>query len=393
MIGPYGNTWFDTPGFNRLASESLLLEQCIADSPDADDRLRSILYGKHVMDQAEDRTQRHLADAIGSTGTQVILVTSSSDLAPSLMEPFDEIIEVDLPEATGLATELESTRMAAFFAAAVDVIRDARPATTLVLDCPDLNWCWDAPYPYRLLLADSEDPSPSELLQPPSLQYNAVTDDPDQLLDFQLAYGGQTVVFDQLLQIMLSEIDHSPWANTALFCFTATRSFPLGEHGVVGYYRPLLNVEAIHVPLLIRWPVRQRIFGRSQQLVQPGSLYELLRDWHGSEAAGDSHEPVFPQLSPTRFLPAHSTSALVSACHSQDARYAAIQTHAWKYISGPASHLFVRPDDYWEFNDVAALCPGVAMDLERQLGQAMESLRIGQRPDFELAEDLAFGVE
>jgi len=33
MMGPYGNTWLDTPHLNRLASESLLFEYALADSP------------------------------------------------------------------------------------------------------------------------------------------------------------------------------------------------------------------------------------------------------------------------------------------------------------------------------------------------------------------------
>ena len=31
-LGPYGNTWLDTPAFNQLASESMVLEHAIADS-------------------------------------------------------------------------------------------------------------------------------------------------------------------------------------------------------------------------------------------------------------------------------------------------------------------------------------------------------------------------
>jgi hypothetical protein len=391
MIGPYGNTWFDTPGINRLASESLLLEQCITDTPEARHHLRSILYGKHVCDQGDE--QVHLVELIGSTGTRTILVTSSQDLAPSITDPFDEVIEVDLPAATGLAEELESTRMATFFAAAIDVIRESRPPTTVLLDCPDFTRYWDAPYPYRLRLADSEDPPPSKTLLAPSLQFNAATDDPDQLLDLQLAYGGQTVLFDQLLEILLSEIGNSKWADSALFCLTAMRSYPLGEHGVVGFYRPIVHVESVHVPLLIRWPRPQRIFGRSQQLTQPGTLYPLLSDWHGVESEDAPHKSVFPEISKTQFLPTCATSALITSCQCDESDHAAIQTHAWKYISGPASHLYLRPDDYWEFNDVASLCPGIMKDLQNQLGNAIESLQKGRRPDFQLTDEMAFGVE
>ena len=34
FLGPYGNTWLETPAFNQLADESLLAQQMLADSPD-----------------------------------------------------------------------------------------------------------------------------------------------------------------------------------------------------------------------------------------------------------------------------------------------------------------------------------------------------------------------
>ena len=32
-LGPYGNTWVETPALNRLAAESVLFELAITDSP------------------------------------------------------------------------------------------------------------------------------------------------------------------------------------------------------------------------------------------------------------------------------------------------------------------------------------------------------------------------
>ena len=132
--------------------------------------------------------------------------------------------------------------------------------------------------------------------------------------------------------------------------------------------------------------------GRNQQLIQPGALYSMLYDWHGCGMKSDSIN-AFLKISRTDLLPANTTSAVVSKCRSEDSDYFAIQTHAWKYISGPVNHLYVKPDDYWEFNDVADLCPRVSDGLKQQLRFAVEALRLGNRPEFSLPDELAFGVE
>ncbi|MEX2027531.1 MAG: hypothetical protein WEH44_09520, partial [Pirellulaceae bacterium] len=40
-LGPYGNTWLDTPALNALASRSLVCETVLAESPRLEDAYRS----------------------------------------------------------------------------------------------------------------------------------------------------------------------------------------------------------------------------------------------------------------------------------------------------------------------------------------------------------------
>ena len=35
FLGPYGNTWLATPGWNQLAASSLLMEQCLTPNTQA----------------------------------------------------------------------------------------------------------------------------------------------------------------------------------------------------------------------------------------------------------------------------------------------------------------------------------------------------------------------
>lgn len=396
MLGPYGNTWFDTVSVNQLASESLLFEQSITDTPDGPTAMFGILHGQHCLDQSGLQRNPHLADCIGKSGVESVLVSAASEKHLEARDVFDRVIEVELPKARGLAADIAGTQLATFFAAAVDLVQQTSQPKFLVLDCPGFCTAWDAPYSFRLELAEDDDPDPTRLVEPPSLQFNSATDDPDQLLDCQMAYGGQVMLFDQLLGILLGEIERSGWARRALLSLTGTRGYPLGEHGVVGFYRPILHAESVQVPLLIRWPNEQLICGRSQRLVQPGSLYSLLRAWHSNGNESDDAETVsttFPKISQSDWMPDRTGAAVISKCNGVDSEKLAIQTHAWKYMAGPARQLFVKPDDPWEFNDVANLCPRIASDLQGQLAHGIASLQGGQMPQFQFNDELAFGIE
>ena len=50
-LGPYGNTWFETPAWNRLASQSLLSECWLSDSSDLASVYRSWWSGQHAVDE------------------------------------------------------------------------------------------------------------------------------------------------------------------------------------------------------------------------------------------------------------------------------------------------------------------------------------------------------
>ena len=50
FLGPYGNTWVETQSCNRLASEGLLCEFAVSDSPSLESVYRSYWTGRHAMD-------------------------------------------------------------------------------------------------------------------------------------------------------------------------------------------------------------------------------------------------------------------------------------------------------------------------------------------------------
>ncbi|MEM9410217.1 MAG: hypothetical protein AAGA30_03835 [Planctomycetota bacterium] len=387
-LGPYGNTWFDTVYFNQLASQSLLFEKCIADTTDLQLGVGSLLSGEHAL--VADRSMESLGEHLLDRGVDFQILSYQPERFSKLDVRSDWITDLDIPKSNNLSVDVTDSRMGQFFGAAIEMINGLESSTCLILDCPGLMDGWDAPYAFRAGLTEEEDPDPSDILEPPSLQFNTSTDDLDLLLDFQLAYGGQIKMLDQLLGVLFDAIRPSVWGNS-LFCLTSTAGFPLGEHGVVGYYRPVLYNELLHVPLLIRWP-RPQVLGRSHCLIQPGSIFETLISWHQV----DGEQPIiesstFPRIIAEQLIPDERSSGLVSCIPDQD--WLTVHTCHWKYNSGPHPSLYVKPDDLWEYNDVMGLCPEIGEQLAAFLLSAHQDLRLGRSLAFNFTDEVAFGVD
>ena len=72
----------------------------------------------------------------------------------------------------------------------------------------------------------------------------------------------------------------------------------------------------------------------------------------------------------------------------------AIRTPAWFLRAGIPPQLFAKPDDRWEVNDVASLCPEVCECLLDALAQYEQTLTAGRIADLPpLSEILVSGLE
>jgi len=383
MLGTYGNTWFDTPALNRFAAGSLVYEQCTADTPDPVQGLANLVSGQHFCQPQRPKTSPMEAVDPGPT----LLIASDTKCLPAIYDQFDRVIDVELPEGEELASDLETTQLAAFFASAIQEIQRIESESLIMLYCGSLATNWDAPYDIRMQLADEEDPDPSRNFRAVDEQFNERVDDPDQLLDFQIAYGAQVIVFDQLLEVFQNQIAANPVTRNSLVSLMSLRGYPLGEHGVVGFYRNQLFNESLHVPLMLHFPDGSHR-GRSQRLVQTGSLFEFLAKWHGGKSAS-----CFPELAVDSLWPDCTSEVVISGMESESQPHHSIQTHKWKLIRGNSKKLFVRPDDRWEYNDVAGLCSEISQKLEETLDICLRQLTANERLRIELSSDLAFGIE
>ena len=394
MLGPYGNTWFDTPSFNRLAADSRVYHQCIAQTPNLKRAYQSMWSGEHP---ASLSAREPTGSAVTIPGVEeTVFLTDRPTLPMAGIETrFDRVIQVGPTQnSTELMDSVEATTLARFFAESIDWIRNLPEASLFWLDCQGMLGSWDAPYHFRSSIVDTDDPDAPLFCQPPSGPFCEASDDPDLLLGYQQAYAGQVMLLDQCLGILLEELESLGRLQHTLICLYASRGYPLGEHGVVGGDPSLLNSESIHVPLMIRWPGGLRAATRNHQLVYPGMLPHILQAWfEGDPLVGDTEAPFAPPSERAGESLHRKTEIIFSVCDSGGTRSESLQTHAWKLIRSNGTRLYVRPDDLWEVNDVHSRCMNITNSLEALLDAGAKRLLAGE-PFLEkpLADELAWGI-
>jgi arylsulfatase A-like enzyme len=163
--------------------------------------------------------------------------------------------------------------------------------------------------------------------------------------------------------------------RTAAWVVTADRGLPLGEHGLLGYHRPWLHEELVHVPLIVRLPEGVEAGRRVWGLTQPADLGATLARWFGGEPAEGF------DLAPLIAGAAESVRpSVVTVLETADAAERSIRTPEWAYLlpmltppdDDPREPmLFERPDDRWEVNDLRVRNLDLADELERTLREAV----------------------
>lgn len=388
-LGPYGNTWIDTPNFNRLAAESLLFEFAMADSPHLPLLYRSYWKGLHAM--ADDTAADSLPDRLVATEIHTALVTDDAEVTELKWNgAFDERITLSPTPVVRAADEVGLTQMAHLFASAVDWLADAPEPFLLWVHSRGMSGPWDAPLEFRNQFADEDDPTPPETVTPPVKRLE--TDhDPDELLGLQHAYAGQVRLLDLCLGALMDAFRTTPVRENTLLAVTSPRGYPLGEHGRVGQCDETLYGELMNVPCFLRFPDGAGAAARSPHLVQPPDVFTTLSDWFGLSGGdesiwGASLIPAVDDAPPSD----RDRACSVSGSHR------AIRTPAWLLQRHPDSkrELFAKPDDRWEANEVADRCGETADALEAVLDEFQEAVRCGDATRLTpLSRVLAEGLE
>lgn len=395
FLGCYGNSWVDTPEFDRLAAESFVFDQALADSPDLARRYGSYWRGTSPLSVVGGHEPTSLARRAADAGFLTTLIADDPQVFDHpLAGEFAQIIPYRLPARTTSAPEPGETSLAEFFAAGSEALRtlDAtsgeRPYFAW-LHTQGLAHPWDAPLAMRSVYLDDPDELPPEFVEVPGRLLPADVD-PDERLALRRAYAAQVALLDACLGTFLDELRAMPIERQPLVVLLSPRGFPLGEHGAVGAAGTALRGELVHVPWMIRFPDGLGASARSQCLTLPADLpatlaehWGLPRDVEGGVRAGAGRS-LMPLVRGDAFV------LRDRAVLAGDAGERALRTGAWHLRRPPASaetdewnagnrmELYAKPDDRWEVNEVADRCREIAEQLSAVLDESERAAMEGR---------------
>jgi hypothetical protein len=374
-LGPYGNTWLDTPNFNQLAVRSTLFETAITAAPDLSQAYRTLWTGRHVWD-SKLAAEPTLPAAATANGSAILLTDDESVAKHELATHFSEIHFERPGKIEKNALSVEQTDLFGFFEAACELVGNPNRPNLIWLHSRGMSGPWDAPLEFRQRFADDDDPEPLAFVSPPEKQLNEQYD-PDEVLGYVQAYAGQIALTDLCLGMLLETLDSHPLAAETLFAILSPRGYPLGEHRRVGQCDNALYGELVHVPLVVRFPQDRHRLGRNRQIAQ---LHQVLRS-----LVTDNSDIVQRNIGPR---PEPRAAFAIGV----DQR--AIRTPAWflreSTNEGKPNHeLFAKPDDRFEVNEISSRCGDVVELLAAELDRFAAAAASGELPESpQLAEVL-----
>ena len=392
-LGPYGNEWIGTPNLDRLAAEGVVFDRHVSDCPDPAAARRAWLgkplpptpspqRGGGAVSSSPPRRGEGpgegfpLLSQLRARGVRTVLVRSNrevNDAPPDFYAGWDERFDA----RSGSADEFLDV-----LSRALDHLANF-PAWLLWIDLDRLLPPWDVQQDVfeayvEDLLEDEAEPAGEPLLpwaDPPTGWF-----DRDDLASWELlhrTFAAVVTVFDAELGWVLELFRDRGLDRSAAWVFTADRGLPLGEHGLIGFHRPWLHEELVHVPLIVRLPDAAEAGRRVAGLTQPADLMPTLAHWLGVEAAAGYGFDLAPLIEGT----AESVRPFVcTLLESGPAVEWAIRTPEWAYLLPVRPHseddpreplLYEKPDDRWEVNDLRSREPDRAEELERTLREAV----------------------
>ncbi len=384
-LGTYGNTTYPTPNLDALASYALVNDWLWADSPEMAEFYRSAWQEQHAARRAGHSTEPSQGEPLQwsvlhqlqrASVRQWLVTDEPWIIAQAGQLPVDETLLFE-NEAEHAAEQIEDTGIARFFSETIENLQQWREDTAdsdsvAWLHCQGLYGPWDAPVVIRESLLDEEDPPAAEFIFPPA--HLRDIDDPDTMLSYRVAYAAQVAVLDACVGAFLEAVRETFAGDELLFILTSSRGFALGEHGAIGTDITELHCEKLHLPWLL-YPLGNTVpLPRQSTLCQPADLGTTVIDWfelprNAVLCDGFSRVPLLRNLTATPLQ-------LAVTVNGNEAL--AMHTPAWMLKCGAQAELFTKPDDRWEANDVADLCPDVVNKLREEVAAFELACREGQ---------------
>jgi arylsulfatase A-like enzyme len=375
FLGCYGNDWIDTPTVDRLAAEGVVFDQHYADAPDPDAARTSWRTGRYHLPLADDADTppaegaTDLVALLRDAGVATYLVRDDSRPAPEgFAAGWEHVVRV--APAGGEGDVLG--RVVAAAGGALDRLA-GRDRWLLWLDLATPLPPWDVPEPFRSAYFREEEPEdedaddeeqdaaePGEPLAPLTDPAIGPTDPQDDATFLRLrnSYAAAVSYLDAGLDRLREELDSRGLLEQVLLVLTADHGVALGEHGIVGPYRPWLHDELIHVPLLLRLPGRAQAGRHVPALTQSVDLLPTLLDAFALPPPDVHGHSLLPLA---RGEKDRVRDYACSGLRVGGAVEWALRTPAWGFLlpvrvppeDPPRTpQLYVKPDDRWEVNNV-----------------------------------------
>jgi hypothetical protein len=308
FLGPYGNEWVATPHLDALAAHGVVWDWLYATRPGETPPwippqavwLRNVRPGTPDTPAANRRID--CAPVVGTT------------------HPLEPVLKA-LP---GILDELPSE---GWVVVETDVLLPPWHVPQGVFDV----------YMEELLEASGETDSSTAgpWIDPPEGEFDSKDLAAWEWLHRTVAAAVTT--FDADLGRILQIIKDSKHSEETCVIFSAMAGYPLGEHGIVGYSHPVPYEELAHVPLIVKYPQGRYAGERVSALITPDVFSPDTGAWP-------------------------KTNGVASARTTTEGGQA-IRTVDWTLIL-PGPHLFERPADTFEVNDLSARFTDVVEELQ-----------------------------
>ncbi|MCU0710701.1 MAG: hypothetical protein MUC43_01485 [Pirellula sp.] len=346
LVGAYGNSLCPTPNMNTLASRSICLDQFWADSSDPHVVLASLWTGTHALNRDYDCFSEWTEWI-----KQGVLVTDDKNLVESTAANLFERVLLVEHQGTDEGTEFEELLEAALGA----WVAESQMFSMLWIHSRGLRGPWDAPYSYRKIMCDEEDPEPPQDIVPISFAVHASTD-PDEIFGVSCAVVGQVVVMDQAIGELLGTIRELSQENDTLVGLIGVSGYPLGEHGMVGGESPALYAESLHCPCLFRFGVDMPVGVRLPTIMQPHEMGDWLAMWLNAEIENPIDQVDLTMLCDETIDTPNRIGAAIAVSENED--FVAAPAWSCRFTtppngSQPQAELFAKPDDRWEQNEIS----------------------------------------
>jgi|GEM_PF-4048237 len=358
FLGCYGNNWVETPGFDFVASESVLFENHYIENVNTDSANHPWWSGRRSFDNDERLRESKPSpfEILKSSGVSLHAVVEDEANAPKFpLQNFEHVVEVASSE------ELFDCSMKEF-----DLLEKEDSWLMWVKSKGIAFPCFPADESLRLFLEDDEIEAAQENVarfaqwhneNRQQVSFNDVFSTDDERM-LHLVYAACVYELDLQLGMLWERLSQQR-EEDLLMVLAAARGEWLGEPLPDSHPECKICESVIHTPLMVFYPnIRKSV--RLPQFVQPVDFLPTIFDWFGVSSACEFEGVSFLDIS-RNSSPSHSHYFCHDdgQCLSVGSKDFFLRTHGDSFGEDDmeSAELYHSPEDIWLVNDVGNQWP------------------------------------